>query len=80
MFEGKECAQECVCGSRELNEPGLKGFRTDDDHMDFHISRNRFETSTGGNTQILALAIKKHTNLKKMYQQTALDNRGGRFV
>lgn len=72
MYQGKEVAQECVYGEQELNKIGLKGYETepgksrDQQHLDWHISRNRFESVTGGNRGILALAIKNHPDKKKL--------------
>lgn len=67
IYDGKERAQECVYGQEELDKLGLRGYPTPDGHLDWHVSRNRFESVTAGNIQILALAITKHQNIKKMH-------------
>jgi len=54
-----EHAQECVYGY-------LKGAKKPD-HHEFHTSRNRFESVTNGNIEMLSLAIQRHPNIKKMY-------------
>lgn len=57
---GHEHAQEAVYGRlRGAAEPT---------HVDFHTSRNRFEAVTKGNLDILARAIAKFPNIKKMYE------------
>src|SRR5215218_5752828 len=56
---GEEHAQEAVYGT-------LVGAKKAA-HHEFHTSRNRFEASTKGNIEILALAISKFPAIKKMY-------------
>lgn len=72
MYQGKEAAQECVYGEQELTKIGLVGYETEpgksrnEQHLDWHISRNRFESATGGNRAILAAAIKRHPDKKAL--------------
>lgn len=72
MYEGKECAQECVYGEQELNKIGLVGYETesgksrDEQHLDWHISRNRFESVSAGNRAILAAALGRCPDKKKL--------------
>lgn len=72
MYDGKERAQECVYGEQELAKIGLIGYETEPNkprnqqHLDWHISRNRFESVTGGNRAILAGAIKRHPDKKAL--------------
>jgi len=69
---GKEIAQECVYGEQELKKIGLKGYKTeagksrDEQHLDWHVSRNRFESVHPGNRKVLAMAINKHAEKKKL--------------
>jgi hypothetical protein len=67
MDEGALCAQECVYGQAEADALGVEVYPAGGGHMEFHLSRNRFETVTGGNINILALAIQKNPNRKPMY-------------
>jgi hypothetical protein len=53
--------QECIYGY-------LKGAKKPE-HVDFHTSRNPFESATKGNLEILALAIDKFPKIKKMYEK-----------
>jgi hypothetical protein len=68
---GKEIAQECVYGEQELQKIGLEGYETDltksrdDQHLDWHVSRNRFESVHAGNRKQLAMAIKKNPEKKQ---------------
>ena len=72
MYEGAEHAQECVYGEQELNKIGLQGYDTepgksrDEQHLDWHISRNRFESVTSGNRALLAGALKRHQDKKAL--------------
>ncbi len=72
QYEGAEHAQECVYGEQELNKIGLQGYETEpgksrnEQHLDWHISRNRFESVTGGNRAILAGALKRHQDKKAL--------------
>ena len=59
MENGEEHAQEAVYG-----RPRGAAKAT---HVDFHTSRNRFEAATKGNTEILARAIARFPEIKKMY-------------
>ena len=67
---GKEIAQECVYGEQELNKIGLQGYKTDlgksrnEQHLDWHVSRNRFESVHSGNRKQLAMAINNHPDKK----------------
>lgn len=68
---GKLVAQECVYGEQELNKLNLEGFKTEpkksrnEQHLDWHVSRNKFMEVSPGNLKILATAIDKHQNQKK---------------
>ncbi|HEY4212504.1 MAG TPA: hypothetical protein VGM84_13575 [Steroidobacteraceae bacterium] len=78
MYEGEEHAQECVYGLKEAFKQGWNGnalYKTepgksrDQQHLDFHISRNRFEQATAGTRKLLAMMIPKTPDMKKMYEK-----------
>jgi hypothetical protein len=57
-------AKECVYGRRELRNIGMRQKGGEDEHLSFHTSRNRFESVTAGNIEILASAIARFTKEK----------------
>ena len=68
----EEVAQECVYGEQELEKIRLQGYETEpgkarnEQHLDWHVSRNRFESVHSGNREQLARAIENHPEKKKL--------------
>jgi hypothetical protein len=62
--DGREHAQECVYGRSELKALGMKVKGKEDEHLSFHPSRNRFESVTAGNINLLAGAIRRFPDAK----------------
>ena len=61
-------AKECVYGRRELRNIGMREKGGEGEHLSFHTSRNRFESVTAGNIDVLASAIARFKNAKSKVQ------------
>jgi hypothetical protein len=55
-------AKYCVHGRRELRKIGMREKGGEEEFLSFHASRNRFESVTDGNIEILAKAIERFPN------------------